>query len=563
MKRIAHIIISVAIALTPCFVLAQQYNIIRQGVCWTDTSGIDSSLTRMVYVSIAGAGPISVRYVNASGDEVDVSAGGSFAMGYCGCCATEDTLYYQSGEMILPGEVLPIDSAYTPGILPVTGNNGTRSSITELPLRLNYNYAYNRIELGTYPAEGASSITGILQFHDNGPSFQETAYLPGQMYINNWVTSSTRFLQGIELLATGGSGSVYARNNLVQSTSFSAVPDNVILNQIRFKNNYNTLSSGQITPFAFTHVSTTGTSLTGGQLYLTYASTSNYADITDPAKRYMRFDRNTRAVDLNNTYNGSTRNDSATDPPTRPLYTNANGEIRQAPLDSFLVYNSVSATNTTLLNAIASASENVANANLEADESYTTDWQNHSITFDFSGAPLDSMVYRFPSPDGKLQGLYVSDGEGNMSFIVNKIQSTDFDNMLDHNNAGIITLGNVNDSTIIQGDMIFIESPNMPQNDTLQNAYTKGAGNKVSITKIPYSGITTATTDGSGDITVTLGITMPDNTYAVTATPQGSTFQVCNVVSKTATSFVLRFYTAVGVPITSTEVTANWIVRDN
>lgn len=225
----------------------------------------------------------------------------------------------------------------------------------------------------------------------------------------------------------------------------------------------------------------------------------------------------------------------------------------------------VAATNTGALYSAATDTmfNNVANANLTADESYTTDWQDHSITFDFSGAPLDSMVYRFPSPDGKLQGLYVSDGEGNMSFIVNKIQSTDFDNMLDHNNAGIITLGNVNDSTIIHGDMIFIESPNMPQNDTLQNAYTKGAGNKVSLTKIPYSGITTATTDGSGDITVTLGITMPDNTYAVTATPQSSTFQVCNVVSKTATSFVLRFYTAVGVPITSTEVTANWIVRDN
>jgi len=35
---------------------------------------------------MSGAGPISINYINAAGDDVDVSGGGSFEMGYCGCC---------------------------------------------------------------------------------------------------------------------------------------------------------------------------------------------------------------------------------------------------------------------------------------------------------------------------------------------------------------------------------------------------------------------------------------------------------------------------------------------
>jgi len=65
---------------------AQQYNIIRQGICWTTPGAVDSSLTRLSYVSMSGAGPISINYINAAGDDVDVSGGGSFEMGYCGCC---------------------------------------------------------------------------------------------------------------------------------------------------------------------------------------------------------------------------------------------------------------------------------------------------------------------------------------------------------------------------------------------------------------------------------------------------------------------------------------------
>lgn len=82
MKKILQLLF----VILPVFATAQQYNIIRQEVCWTDTTGMDSSLTRMTYVSVAGGGPLSLFYVNAKGETVDVSSGGSFEMGYCGCC---------------------------------------------------------------------------------------------------------------------------------------------------------------------------------------------------------------------------------------------------------------------------------------------------------------------------------------------------------------------------------------------------------------------------------------------------------------------------------------------
>lgn len=541
MKRIAHIIISVAIALTPCFVRAQQYDIIRQGVCWTDTSGIDSSLTRMVYVSIAGAGPISVRYVNASGDEVDVSAGGSFAMGYCGCCVQEDT------------------TLFTPGSIIFAGANGEES---EANYRLYFDSVNTTVMIGAND-NAVNTRSLYVKKHLAGSAWAQYAYMCNDT-INCNNSSVIMYTTRPEEPYRGGNEWSFTGYGKTSAINFVAATYTPLATDSG--------SGTAAMSFSARNMSTSSPyKITQKPAFIFYNGVDgftppyNMALVVGAGRRTGSSESNiTGGNDIELPYYTTSRNDYATDPSVSHIYyPDQYGHMLLTIFGNGQVQNPVTGTTTTINSALASAARNVANANLTADASYTTDWQNHSITFDFSGAPLDSMVYRFPSPDGKLQGLYVSDGEGNMSFIVNKIQSTDFDNMLDHNNAGIITLGNINDSTIIQGDMIFIESPNMPQNDTLQNAYTKGAGNKVSITKIPYSGITTATTDGSGDITVTLGITMPDNTYAVTATPQGSTFQVCNVVSKTATSFVLRFYTAVGVPITSTEVTANWIVRDN
>lgn len=63
---------------------AQHFSVIEEPVCWT-IGPVDSSLTRASYVSATGAG-LTVYYINAAGQAVDVSAGGSFAFGVCGCC---------------------------------------------------------------------------------------------------------------------------------------------------------------------------------------------------------------------------------------------------------------------------------------------------------------------------------------------------------------------------------------------------------------------------------------------------------------------------------------------
>lgn len=233
---------------------------------------------------------------------------------------------------------------FTPGIIPMTQQGD--SLLTEDRTRLNWNSYYNRMELGSYPAEGSNNYIGIPLWHQNGSAFSETFLGPGELYVNNWITGTQQFLDGIELLASGSGGRTYRRHNSA-ITTLTAVPNNALLSQIRFKNNYGTGDASQITPFGIYHVSTTGTSRTGGRLYFSIATSNpiTYADVTSPGNVYMYFDRATRAVSLNNTYNGTSRDDSSIETPTRPTYTTANGIILQAPIGKFQVENRV--TNTT------------------------------------------------------------------------------------------------------------------------------------------------------------------------------------------------------------------------
>ncbi len=64
---------------------AQRYGIISQELCW-NTGSVDSSLTRYILVSSKAKEVLKLTYLNASGQKVDVSSGGSFSQGHCGCC---------------------------------------------------------------------------------------------------------------------------------------------------------------------------------------------------------------------------------------------------------------------------------------------------------------------------------------------------------------------------------------------------------------------------------------------------------------------------------------------
>lgn len=77
-----------------------------------------------------------------------------------------------------------------------------------------------------------------------------------------------------------------------------------------------------------------------------------------------------------------------------------------------------------------------------------------------------------------------------------------------------------------------------------------------------YNGTAFGTTDGSGDLVVTLPATMPNATYTVLLTPGATTFQNVVTTAQNTTTFTARFFDAAGAAITSTGVVLNWMVID-
>lgn len=71
------------LVLLPCVVSAQGYSILPDAMCWS-ISGADSSIVRLVLASSSASQPGYIRYVNLSGQAVNVT-GGTMSYGYC-CC---------------------------------------------------------------------------------------------------------------------------------------------------------------------------------------------------------------------------------------------------------------------------------------------------------------------------------------------------------------------------------------------------------------------------------------------------------------------------------------------
>lgn len=76
------------------------------------------------------------------------------------------------------------------------------------------------------------------------------------------------------------------------------------------------------------------------------------------------------------------------------------------------------------------------------------------------------------------------------------------------------------------------------------------------IQTITKRGVTTGTTDGSGDLTITQA--MPDATFVVTAVAEGTTPYILTVHTKGTSDFKIRVSDAAGVAVASTSVTINW-----
>ena len=75
-------------------------------------------------------------------------------------------------------------------------------------------------------------------------------------------------------------------------------------------------------------------------------------------------------------------------------------------------------------------------------------------------------------------------------------------------------------------------------------------------------GIVEATTDGSGDLTLTFATAMPDATYSAVATAEGTTAYIVTCHTKATGSVKFRIFDDAGAAVTSTSVTVNFMVTD-
>lgn len=75
-------------------------------------------------------------------------------------------------------------------------------------------------------------------------------------------------------------------------------------------------------------------------------------------------------------------------------------------------------------------------------------------------------------------------------------------------------------------------------------------------------GVVTATTDGSGDVTLSFAIPMPDATYSAIAIPEGTTALEVTTHTKTTSSVKFRVFNAGGTALTSQSVTLNYNITD-
>jgi len=75
-------------------------------------------------------------------------------------------------------------------------------------------------------------------------------------------------------------------------------------------------------------------------------------------------------------------------------------------------------------------------------------------------------------------------------------------------------------------------------------------------------GVATGTTDGSGDLTVTFAAAMPDATYSLIATAEGTTYYTTTVHTKATGTVKVRFFDATGAAVAGASVTISYEAKD-
>lgn len=783
MKMKKYILFLIVLSICPFLAGSQQYNIIRQGVCWTTPTAVDSSLTRLVYVSVSGAGPISVNYINSYGTTVDVGVGGSFEMGYCGCCPAVDStaidvLFYEFGDSIFNGDTLisPFNSGDTYYIA-TTGDNATgRRGYMDIPFTTSPLDSANTgmahwVYPGTYdigPGQQFPHVFGtsqnpyvfyapnsILNFINTGNGYlfrpsgaHNNPYfylIANKMYLKD--LSLIRFFEAgnrgvlsarinqlvfkdsiaggdagfvvpagqirIDSLYSASRAAIYStsltgdklffrvgvmqsdqtttidglKSEMIRQGDAFAGPQSNTLFQIDIGNLYATdvarvFSNGHngeyqnstlLLKAENSNIRYTGTSvdstLAQQSVGLTTANNLNYISLIAPdysgylaqldfknidsdkfiyvkdngpnAKINIEIGdavfRNTRGIQVSNpdpvgsetrvncrncvseqnavilSYGSSgmlgISGRYETEKAGRPvIYTEKDIYIENAQLygdgtypciqasapvtvyvrgDLYMNSDSIHPNITfqkieygyddcngdfidtqTILDALCDsiaaipADLNVAEDDLVANGSHTTDWLTHSLTFDYTGAGLDTIVFRWPSPDGEVQGLYISDGAQEMALLMNDVRGTDFANIINYNLADEIVFGNRQDTVVTQADKWFADIQNLVRADTVRSVMVIDSDTEIKLKYVPISGRVSDTTDGSGDIVIPLGVTMGSVNFTALVGARGTTFQQAQVISNTATDITVRVLDFLGVPITGAAVVVDWMVMD-
>lgn len=644
MKYRVLFIVFVLLYLLPGAVSGQQYNIVRQGVCWTTPGAVDSSLTRLVYVSVSGAGPVSVKYVNAGGADVDVAGGGTFEMGYCGCCADStaiDRLYYSFGDPIVNGDTLisPFDSGEI-FYISTNGDNATgRKGYMDLPFQPDGPLDSNEVNLthwyypGDYSINGAlyntnpiphffyapnstisiSGTGGAFFFRDDATAIQNDARA---IEIGRLMLSQSKFIRAEDEDFPGEYVSAkigYVKHiNTVANSPFSANSNSLFEIDSVYTNNIFSFSQpnqnrqgNQFDIKSMTYEDGLWTAfISGGNLSdscFFSLSIDRLYEYNSPAFYTTRSSRNadfaTENINIGQAYVtdtlGITDNTASTYYFTGAgglgLYTtnglffivfdqdgNSQGgkysvDIKYGELDKMFDIQEPGLNETYNIN-LSNCAFRKTKA-IQIGSAFTS--RNARIYLNFNNVTTETSSVISSFFTDVTSNMYVSGRMQTNAAAMPVIYSAK-DFYLE--NAELINDGVTpaivapNPITVyVRGDL-YMNSDSIDSNVTFQKieyGYENCAGKfedtqsfLSSFCPPAYNGTAFATTDGSGDITVTIGNTMPDATYTALLGAQGSTFQHPQVQSQTATDFVVRFFDAAGSPITSTGVVLDWEVRD-
>lgn len=188
------------------------------------------------------------------------------------------------------------------------------------------------------------------------------------------------------------------------------------------------------------------------------------------------------------------------------------------------------------------------------------------MVIDLTGDTLDTHSIRIIDETGDVNGWRVSDVTGDAILVTDLIQTTNNTSVFLYNEADVNFFGNPLDSTEIQGDRLFFDIGTIAEDNTETRVLTHdGTSDEVGYRTIneSYAGYESSSTDANGDVTVTIGSTMPDATYVALVQPEDASGNEITAVvtAKTTTTFTVRLFNA-GTAINTTAVTFGWRVEN-